>query len=177
MKAEIKQFITVVIIFAVAFLLLVGIYGNVEAQQSHVWHTDGITFKLNKGPGDLDGWSMGHFGGGAVFYYAISELPTFVGWEISPKRKLLYTIIAGVVYEIYVDGFGNKFPFASSIAGNSNSNSSSSHDPRGADLKGDVVFTAFGGAVACTLDLLFRLDKKKYKIIVKDQQVGVMVGF
>jgi len=176
MKAEIKQFITVVIIFAVTLFLIVALFGDAEAQQSHVWHTDGITLKINKGAGDLDGWSMGHFGGGAAFYYSVRQLPTFVGWEVSPKKALIYTIIAGVVYELYVDGLGNKFPFASSIAGNSNSNSSS-FDPRGADLKGDVVFTAFGGAVACTLDLLFRLDKKKYKIMVDDKQVGIIVKF
>lgn len=87
------------------------------------------TFRIQHTP-NFDNWSVGHMAGGAVF----SRTLRILGVKNRAVR-FWATLGAGVVYEIYKDGFGNPVPLTGG------------RDERGADLIGDTFFTALGGLI------------------------------
>ena len=144
-------------------LLFLSISIPVIGQGVHEYRFGNNTLKIKKGLPDFDNWSMMHTGGGAVVYSGLR-----VVFKLSEKQAWITTIVSGYVYELYVDGLNNKIGFFDSA------NSILSSD-NGADLKGDPVFTALGGAIACTLDLLFQLKDRKYRLIVNRKKVGLII--
>ena len=148
----------------IIIMILILITSSVLAQGVHEYRFGNNTLKIKKGVPDFDNWSMMHTGGGAVFYYGARKV-----FKLTEKQALVSTIIAGYVYELYVDGLNNKIGFFDSA------NSILSSD-NGADLKGDPVFTALGGVIACSLDLLFQLKDKRYRLMIKKNELTYSVG-
>lgn len=144
-------------------LLFLSISIPIYGQGVHEYRFGNNTLRIKKGVPDFDNWSIMHAGGGAGFYSGLRLV-----FKLSEKQALIATIIAGYAYEFYVDGLGNKIGFFDSM------NSMLSSD-KGADLKGDPMFTALGGALACGLDLLFQMKDRKYRLIVNGKSVGLIV--
>lgn len=105
----------------------------------------------------LDGWSVAHFGGGASLYAGCRIL------HVGVKTSLALTALAGVAWELVIDGAGNKLPLFDKP------------DPAGADLFGDAVMVAAGAGFACLLDLLMQLVNQRLAITANGRTVGVAI--
>ena len=110
-------------------------------------------FKLKSKP-DLDGWSLAHAGGGAVLYGA---------WRLyglEPAECLIPTIIMGVMWEIYIDGFQNDL-LGIKV------------DPEGADLIGDTFCVALGAGLAYLIDM--QILKSKGRVYVRGKRAYLVI--
>ena len=145
--------------YLITIILLILITTTCHAQYKEFWGC-----RIKTGKPDFDGWSMMHAGGGAVMYSGILRIPEYLDiFEIKPKHRLLITIALGYFYEIYKDGYGNPIP------------GTGGRDGKGADLKGDPVWTAFGAGFACILEQV--LKTKKYKLMKTKDGITVLVEF
>lgn len=85
----------------------------------------------------LDGWTLGHMGKGALTYTAARLL------KCEPKGALLVAFTGAVMYEL-MDGMGIGID----------------PDPSGADFVGDVCADCLGAVIVCGLEILLRIDKR-----------------
>ena len=119
--------------------------------------------RIKEGPPDFDGWSMLHAAGGAVMYGGVLRVPELFGAkEIKPINRFLYTAASAYFYEIYFDGYRNKFPLTGDF------------DNKGGDLKGDPVWTIFGAGLCLIGEQAL---KRKMYYTVQRNGLTILVEF
>ena len=118
--------------------------------------SDFSIFRFTTNP-RLDGHSAIHFIGGTAGYFGLRAL------KVKPVGSIIGSTAFGLLYEIYVDGYGNSLPFLE-------------RDPSGADLIGDVPMHFLGACFGAITEMAVKkLTGFKGKVYVKDNKAYMVI--